>query len=116
MRRWSPTVVPALPPTGVAGVGSLKPTPAGSVFTRMTCAACVASDAAPRRTPAQSALKEVFIALLLRQVVVGSLRALVGHAELAVGALGRDDRIEVVERALDGHAAIGARHRRRHGA
>ena len=29
--RCSPTVVPVLPPTGVAGVGSLKPTPASSV-------------------------------------------------------------------------------------
>src|SRR4051812_28888066 len=34
-----PTVVPGLPPTGAAGVGSLKPSPAGSPLTTMICAA-----------------------------------------------------------------------------
>src|SRR5437867_9965575 len=32
-RRCSPTVVPGLPPTGVAGVGSLNPSPGPSRFT-----------------------------------------------------------------------------------
>ena len=32
IRRWAPNVVPVLPPTGEAVVGSLKPTPVGSAF------------------------------------------------------------------------------------
>src|SRR3954470_11361279 len=111
MSRCSPTVVPAFPPSGVAAVGSLKPTPAGSVFTRMTCAACVASDATPSRAPAQSALKEVFMGLLLRQVGGGrGRRALVANRELAVGALLSDHGIELIDRAADRGAAVGARH------
>src|ERR1041385_2336747 len=33
IRRCSPMVVPEFPPTGVAGVGSLKPTPGALTFT-----------------------------------------------------------------------------------
>ena len=35
--RCAPTVVPVLPPTGVAGVGSLKPTPAAFPLTIVIC-------------------------------------------------------------------------------
>src|SRR5690606_18763685 len=43
MRRCSPTVVPGLPPTGVAGVGSLRPMPGAFMLTGMM----VAAEAAP---------------------------------------------------------------------
>jgi hypothetical protein len=38
LRRCCPTVVPGLPPTGVAGVGSLKPSPGPSLFRITICA------------------------------------------------------------------------------
>src|SRR5512135_3319324 len=55
MRRWAPTVVPVLPPTGVAGVGSLKPTPAASVTTIWTSAAASwrAASARAKERPAR---------------------------------------------------------------
>src|SRR5450759_4779628 len=52
-RRWSPTVVPMLPPTGVAGVGSLNPCPAGSVTTTTRFAA--EADTAPRTRATKAA-------------------------------------------------------------
>src|SRR5213082_1183834 len=111
MRRCSPTVVPELPPTGVAGVGSLKPAPAGSVLTRMKLAACAPMEATASTAPARSALKEVFMGLLLRLGVGGggSGLAVMDH-ELAVGAAGDHDAVEVVDRAADRGAAVRARH------
>src|SRR5262245_63797701 len=38
-RRWAPSVVPAFPPTGRTTVGSLKPSPAPSLFTTVMVAA-----------------------------------------------------------------------------
>src|SRR5687767_5282203 len=38
MRRCSPNVVPVLPPTGAAGVGSLNPTPGALMLTMTICA------------------------------------------------------------------------------
>ena len=41
LRRCWPSVVPGLPPTGAAGVGSLKPTPAALPLTMVIVAAGV---------------------------------------------------------------------------
>src|SRR5262245_24630715 len=38
LSRWTPSVVPVLPPTGATGVGSLNPTP-GALMFRMTIVA-----------------------------------------------------------------------------
>src|SRR5664279_1596265 len=56
MRRWAPIVVPVLPPTGVAGVASLKPTPAPSVTTTTRFAAG-AGRAARQRTKKKAAAR-----------------------------------------------------------
>ena len=40
LRRCWPSVVPEFPPTGARAVGSLKPTPAASLFTMVKVAAC----------------------------------------------------------------------------
>src|SRR4051794_26133069 len=109
MIRCSPTVAPALPPTGVAGVGSLKPTPGRSVLTRTKLAAWAPSDATPSSAPATSALKEVFMGSLLRVGGVGGNARAVMHDERTLGVAGNQDLVEVVERAADRGAAIGVR-------
>ena len=44
INRCSPKVEPEFPPTGVAGVVSLNPTPARSLLTTVTLAACPATE------------------------------------------------------------------------
>src|SRR4051812_8944713 len=110
MRCW-PTVVPELPPTGAAGVGSLKPTPSGSVLTRTKLADCAPMEATARTAPARSALKEVFMGSLLRLGGGGGGSGLaVVHHQLAVGRARDHDAVEVVDGAADRGAAVGARH------
>src|SRR5688572_10315075 len=55
--RCSPRVVPVLPPTGAAGVGSLKPTPGALRLTMTNCAgpATAGAAAATRLAAANSA-------------------------------------------------------------
>src|SRR6476469_6858146 len=58
MRRWAPTVVPGLAPTGAFAVGSFRPSPSGSTLSRTSLAAeawaakpttpAIASDTARR--------------------------------------------------------------------
>src|SRR5437762_865038 len=55
MSRWAPTVVPVLPPTGAAGVVSLKPTPGALPFT-IVIFAPPARSAAGARTTARAAI------------------------------------------------------------
>src|ERR1035437_832004 len=105
-RRWSPTVVPMLPPTGVAGVGSLNPCPAGSVTTTTRFAA-EAGTAARRKARKRRRIDRVRLALFRagrggglrgRARLDGGVRAV--HAALLDGAVGslRGDR--VVHRVL----------------
>src|SRR5690349_5610801 len=59
IRRCLPSVVPSLPPTGVAGVGSLKPTPGAFRLLMTIVAAAWAEPAAPhaRARPAASRVR-----------------------------------------------------------
>src|SRR6266404_5701504 len=50
MSRWAPIVVPVLPPTGAAGVVSLKPTPGALPFTIVIFAPPARSAAGARTT------------------------------------------------------------------
>ncbi len=54
MSRCWPTVVPELPPTGVAGVGSLKPAPGMLVLTMTISAAAKAGPASSSAARAKS--------------------------------------------------------------
>src|SRR5690349_17415542 len=97
MRCW-PTVVPGLPPTGVAGVGSLKPTPGPSRLMRIMSAAWAGTtEATPSRAPAQSALKDFFMGLFLREVLRGGgvLVAVADH-QLAARVARGDEAVEVL--------------------
>src|SRR5262245_50491248 len=65
MSRCCPIVVPVLPPTGVAGVGSLKPTPA-AVALMTVMVALPEAEAAARSAPRiASAMPRVVRATLL---------------------------------------------------
>src|SRR5450759_3429089 len=108
-RRWSPTVVPMLPPTGVAGVGSLNPCPAGSVTTTTRFAA--EAGTVRRRTNERSnerrRIGPVRLALFRagrgsglrgRARLGGGVRAV--HAALLDGAVGSLLGDRVVHRVL----------------
>src|SRR6185295_9662763 len=102
--RCSPSVVPMLPPTGATGVGSLKPTPAGSRLVMMIVAAATAIEEAPARHAAMTAVRRCWrmvIASLRRQFGLLGLRRLRARRrrvldaeldELAVGGT-HDDRV-----------------------
>src|SRR3954452_2755029 len=62
-RRCSPSVVPGLPPSGAAGVGSLKPSPAASLFWMVIVTPANALDVARRkaREARNSVLRMVII-------------------------------------------------------
>src|SRR5689334_2959211 len=68
--RCCPRVVPPFPPTGVAGVGSLKPFPAASTSFRITMLACPDADDAATRLTANTISK---IENFLRTFLLSSL-------------------------------------------
>src|SRR5258708_18449293 len=65
MSRWAPTVVPVLPPTGTAGVVSLKPTPGVLPFTMVIFVppARSAAGARTRKTAAIAAGRNLMSAV-----------------------------------------------------
>src|SRR5688572_21550351 len=86
MRRWSPTVVPGLAPTGAAGVVSLRPTPPGSRLSKETLAACALPQTAMIR-PRARASEDLFMGLLLDGAILAGML----QDDVAVRvALGRD--------------------------
>ncbi len=58
-RRCSPSVVPMLPPTGVAGAGSLNPCPAGSVTTTTRFAPEAGATARTRRSERRNEMRRI---------------------------------------------------------
>src|SRR3990167_5259138 len=77
-----PLVLPGLPPTGMAGVGSLRPTPGASWLSSLKSAAWAAGTDA-RTAPITTARMDLFTGHLLG--VLHRLAALVeGHLALAV--------------------------------
>src|SRR5262245_39885779 len=75
INRCSPRVVPLLPPTGAAGVGSLKPWPGSVTFTIVMCEASTGLEARPAKRTARTAAAwttkaaiRIFIVLLLLRV------------------------------------------------
>src|SRR3954467_11755560 len=97
--RCSPSVVPLLPPTGAAGVVSLKPTPAAlALMMVMVAAACAApiapNDSASAATMPFRLLFNVMLVLLSFWVrdcsICGFFASHALHDHLAIGVFGDD--------------------------
>ena len=58
-RRWAPSVVPGLPPTGARAVASLKPMPAALVLLMMITPAWTVWLASPMKAAARTATTEI---------------------------------------------------------
>src|SRR5436189_5580956 len=100
MKRCSPSVVPALPPTGATGVVSLKPTPAGSRLEIWIVAAWVTTAAlASTATPTEERNRW--------NVVMKSLRRQGGGLELGRGLDERGRRLAAFDAEFD-QLAVGA--------
>src|SRR5262245_4754186 len=95
MRRCCPIVVPMLPPTGTAGVGSLNPSPGPSLLTMMMLTApWTAFGMAIKSASSPSLSHLAFIGRLLsrlrKDLLLSVLLPLDGfHLYLAVGTNGR---------------------------
>src|SRR5687768_14670209 len=98
--RCSPSVVPVLPPTGAAGVPSLKPTPAALPLTMTMVAAALAALAASRPDRATAArAKDLFlIAVYSRRSDDRLQRCLFVRLVLDAAVFHRTIRLDVCDR------------------
>src|SRR5947209_18391260 len=116
-RACWPTVVPGLPPTGAAGVGSLKPTPGALTLTMTMLAAPKTGPVSSRASAKRPRSLVVFMVLLLLEhgsVVENGvgIRGAV-HADLADRAVRLDLRHGDVEEGVgevDRHRAVRRPH------
>src|SRR5690606_39964371 len=90
MRRCSPTLVPGLPPTGVAGVGSFRPTPGAFMLTR-TMLAAATLPMANVDAAARAQARRVLFTDGLHGAGRGGVRVAVADHERAVLELVRGD-------------------------
>src|SRR5262245_46150471 len=92
MKRCCPTVIPAFPPTGATGVGSLRPLSAGSAFTMVIEAAACEGRGAPRirAVAAQIATRRIAARLFSIGVHRGAVRY---EFRRGVDRIGADQRV-----------------------
>src|SRR5215471_13535201 len=95
MKRCCPTVIPAFPPTGATGVGSLRPLSGGSAFTMVIEAAACEGRDAPRIRAATAQITARRI--VLRLFSIGVHRAAVRQEfRRGVDGIGADERVRSI--------------------
>src|SRR5262249_20803474 len=90
-----PTVMPAFPPTGATGVGSLRPLSAGSAFTMVIEAAACEGRGAPRIRAATAPIATRRIASRLFSIGVHR-RAVRQEVRRGVDRIGADERVRPI--------------------